>query len=221
MSWLPDILDGDPHHFTWVLDAEADTARFYLDGIERGFWLRYTPPGEPSPIWTGETINGRVGIVSPTNFNALDLADGVADEFRLVAGVRGPDWVQTEFLNQSDPFAFYDIAAAEEYNGGPTSAGNPLAGLNSLGQLRVAPNPFYGIAYVSVETPLTDVTLQVFDLRGRLVRTLGQPARGGENMLRFLWNGRDESGTEVGQGVYFLRATSGSAVATGKAMLVR
>lgn len=221
MSWLPDILDGDPHHFTWTLDAVADTVRFYLDGVERNYWLRYTPPGKPGPVWTDGVIDGRVGIISPAYYNPLDIADGVADEFRLVEGVRSPEWVLTEFRNQSDPVGFYDVSAFQVHSGGPTAVGDPFAGFGAIGAMSVSPNPFSSIAWVGVQTPLSDVTVEVYDLRGRLVRTLGQPDPQGDDLLRFLWDGRDARGTEVGNGTYFIRARSGAAVATTKAVLVR
>lgn len=221
VSWLPSIPDADMHHYVWTLDADTDSVRFFLDGIERTYWFRYTPPGSPGPIWTGALIDGRVGIIGPEFFNELDISDGVADEFRLIEGVRSPGWIATEYRNQSDPPSFFVVDSVQVYSGGPTGIGDPFAGLSALGRITVAPNPFRGVANVSVETPLTDVTVQVYDLRGRLVRTLGQSTVGGDNLLRFLWDGRDAAGTDVSNGIYFIRARSGAAVATGKAMLVR
>jgi hypothetical protein len=195
--------------------------RFYFDGIERDFWFRYTPPGEDGPVWTGETIDGRVGIISPAAYNNLDVADGVADEFRLIEGVRTADWIAIEYLNQSNPVAFFDVGSEELFSGGPTGIGDPLAAISPLGAITVSPNPFRGVAQVSVETSRNDVTVQVYDVRGRLVKTLGQWSRTDDTMLRFLWDGKDAGGTEVSNGIYYIQARSGALVATGKAMRVR
>lgn len=49
-----------------------------------------------------------------------------------------------------------------------------------------------------------DVRVQLFDVRGRLVRTIAEgryPA--GERLLR--WNGEDDRGRQVGSGIYFFR----------------
>jgi len=70
------------------------------------------------------------------------------------------------------------------------------------------------------------VTMQVYDVAGRKVRTLlDEPVPAGEH--RFAWNGEDDRGRRVGQGVYFVRlrfATDAGAeagVLTRKVVLVR
>jgi hypothetical protein len=221
MSWLPEILDADMHHYVWTLDAETDSARFFLDGVERTHWFRYATPGGPGRMWTGDTLDGRVGVIGPKFFNTLDIADGVADEFRLIEGARTPGWIATEYRNQFDPLSFFEVERVQVYSGGPTGIGNPIAGVSVLGSITVAPNPFRGVAYISINTPLDDVDVRVYDIRGRLVRNLDERASGDNNLLRFLWDGRDAAGTNVSNGIYFIRARSGAAVATGKAMLVR
>jgi hypothetical protein len=35
--------------------------------------------------------------------------NGQLDEVRIATVVRPPEWIQTEFNNQSDPASFYDI----------------------------------------------------------------------------------------------------------------
>ena len=52
-----------------------------------------------------------------------------------------------------------------------------------------------------------DVRVQLFDVRGRLVRTIDEgkyPA--GERLVR--WNGQDDHGKQVGSGIYFFRVES-------------
>jgi hypothetical protein len=220
MSWLPDIVDEEMHLYTWVLDGVADTARFYLDGVEQESWMRYTPPDAPGPIWQGATMDGRIGIIGPSIFNSFDIADGVADEFRLVVGLRDAGWILTEFRNQSDPGGFFDVGPSQEKPGDAT-AGERFAGLLPVGLVTAAPNPFRGVTHVRVETSSPEVSLQVFDLRGRLVRTLAGPTRAGDRYLRFLWDGRDAAGNDVSTGVYFLRARSGSSISTAKVVRVR
>ncbi|OPZ71064.1 MAG: hypothetical protein BWY83_01335 [bacterium ADurb.Bin478] len=73
------------------------------------------------------------------------------------------------------------------------------------------PNPFnptttidYRIAQNSGET----VTLSIFDMLGRTVRTLvNEPAQPG--YYRILWDGRDDSGRMTGSGVYFYLLSDG------------
>ena len=85
----------------------------------------------------------------------------------------------------------------------------------------VAPNPFSrgaSVAY-SVATP-GDVTVSIYGVSGRLVRTLRRswmPA--GE--YRETWDGAAESGTPVASGVYFARVVVGDAADTRKLTLLR
>ena len=64
------------------------------------------------------------------------------------------------------------------------------------------------------------VTLRVFDIDGRLVRTLltGE-LRAGEQRVE--WAGVDADGNRVAPGVYFYRLDAGDRTATRKVLIVR
>jgi subtilisin family serine protease len=99
---------------------------------------------------------------------------------------------------------------------------------NALTHLRVTgPNPFsdrVGLTYavgrdrtVSGNAP---VRLSVHDVQGRLVRVLQEGVPGdGERVAS--WDGRDDGGSRVTPGVYFLRLRAGAETKTAKAVLVR
>ncbi len=83
------------------------------------------------------------------------------------------------------------------------------------------PNPFnpsttiaYSIASAS------DVTLAIFDVRGKLVRTLVN-GRKSPNNYRVTWDGTDNRHTSVASGVYFYRLIAGDFVETKKMVLLR
>ena len=64
------------------------------------------------------------------------------------------------------------------------------------------------------------VRLEIFDARGRLVRTLlnaSAPAGAGS----LVWNGGDTAGRPVASGVYHLRLVTEEAVTTRSVTLVR
>jgi hypothetical protein len=68
-----------------------------------------------------------------------------------------------------------------------------------------SPNPFERSTTIRFQLPWTaDVQLKIYDVSGRLVRTLlsGPVASGARDAT---WNGLDESGRRVGAGVYLLR----------------
>jgi len=84
------------------------------------------------------------------------------------------------------------------------------------------PNPFNPTTAISftVPAPGADVRLTVYDLAGRVVRTLVSGAvEGGEHVA--VWNGRDEAGRPVGSGVYFYRLTVGGTSVERKMVMLK
>jgi hypothetical protein len=83
------------------------------------------------------------------------------------------------------------------------------------------PNPFN--PRVEIRYLLADrgsVVLAVFDLRGRLVRTLqNELLTAGEHALE--WDGLDDRGRPVASGSYMLRLTAGALVQQERVVLVR
>lgn len=77
-----------------------------------------------------------------------------------------------------------------------------------------APNPFSGATRIAFDLPRTArVSLKVFDVAGRLVRTLADgELSGGEHAAR--WDGTNDSGLRVPTGVYLCRMNAGAFSAT-------
>jgi len=68
------------------------------------------------------------------------------------------------------------------------------------------PNPFKDetyFAYSLTDQPDGDIVLKIYTVSGRLIKTLRQPAK--INYDEILWNGRDESGKFLANGVYFCK----------------
>jgi hypothetical protein len=67
------------------------------------------------------------------------------------------------------------------------------------------PNPFNPVTTIAFGLPETaDATVRIFDVTGRLVRTLHDGVREA-GMHRVVWDGTSESGDEVASGVYYCR----------------
>ncbi len=77
--------------------------------------------------------------------------------------------------------------------------------------LQNAPNPFNPFTTFHADVAAGPVRLDVFDVRGRLVRTLVAGNRPG-GLLRVDWDGTDERGRSLPSGVYFgrLETTAGT-----------
>ena len=101
-----------------------------------------------------------------------------------------------------------------------TAAATPLqATIISLGASR--PNPMFGATTVQFELPeSTLVRLNIYDVRGRRVTTLAnRTMSAGSHALR--WNGNDQDGSRVAQGVYFYELKAAGQTRTRKMMVVR
>jgi len=73
----------------------------------------------------------------------------------------------------------------------------------------VFPNPFQSHATVSFQSADTGAArVGIYDASGRLVRALDSPNGGTEDRTRN-WDGRDESGSMVAPGIYFVRVHTG------------
>jgi FlgD Ig-like domain len=84
-----------------------------------------------------------------------------------------------------------------------------------------APNPFRRETTIAFDLPQSATArVSVYNVSGALVRTLldGSVAAGPHAVS---WEGRDDRGVDVAQGIYVLRLESGSNVATQKVVLTR
>ncbi|RMF58143.1 MAG: T9SS C-terminal target domain-containing protein [Calditrichaeota bacterium] len=87
------------------------------------------------------------------------------------------------------------------------------------------PNPFNPSTTISFALPHVSptgrarITLHIFDVNGRRVRTLAEGEFAAGNH-RVVWDGRDDNGVPVASGVYFYRLTTGSGFVTTRKMVL-
>ena len=89
-------------------------------------------------------------------------------------------------------------------------------------RVNVFPNPSRAHMTFRFELvrPVSTMRLEIFDMQGRKVRTLAGDRQypGGGHEIR--WNGKDEGGRNVANGIYFYRLVAGASAASGKLMLM-
>lgn len=90
-----------------------------------------------------------------------------------------------------------------------------------LGIQGIWPNPATAGATIEFSVGANATAeVQVFDVAGRLVRTLD--AAGSGEFRQVLWDARDQNGAPVGTGMYFVRAkANGRPVGTGRLLVTR
>ncbi|MCK5117730.1 MAG: PQQ-binding-like beta-propeller repeat protein, partial [Candidatus Aegiribacteria sp.] len=110
--------------------------------------------------------------------------------------------------------------AADTINFTVTQTGINLEPSSRLA-LCASPNPFYSTASISFELPEPGWTsLTVYDLSGRIVRTL-ENSELGAGQHAIVWDGRKENGEVVSAGLYICRIQSGGVSETTGLCLLR
>lgn len=102
--------------------------------------------------------------------------------------------------------------------GGDTADSAPRAVI----ELRNAPNPFRPQTTILYRLTVgTDVTVQIFDLNGRLVRSLLENQAQPSGEQRVPWDGLDDGRQPAGAGIYFYRIWTPIETRTGKMVMLR
>jgi len=88
--------------------------------------------------------------------------------------------------------------------------------------LAVQPNPFNPSGVLTFTTPSSGpVRVQVFDVKGRLVRTLMDSSLESAGAHSIRMDGRDHNGDPLASGGYFIRVRSGNRSETIRAVVAR
>jgi hypothetical protein len=165
----------------------------------------------PSEIDPADASAQEIFIYSGARAGAIMADTGVHKVVYLAFGFEGID-------NAADRAALMDGILGFLAPGGQSGAGEVPGPTMLLGN---APNPFNPKTEIRFRLAGDGpVTLRVYDLAGRLVRTLVDgPAEGGLHAVA--WDGRDDTGRDQPSGAYFYRLSGDRADQTGKMMLVR
>lgn len=118
-----------------------------------------------------------------------------------------------DFYNYGYAYGAFDL----ELEFTSTSA-TPIPSHDDLA-LRLSPNPFSHGTEIFFSAPSRRTSnLEIFDLRGRLVRRL---VTGSRESGRLSWDGKNSRGQAVATGTYFVVLKSGNEIRREKAILVR
>jgi len=92
---------------------------------------------------------------------------------------------------------------------------------NSLNP-QISPNPAKGIVNIRYEIPdKSPISLKIYDVSGRLVKSLLRPQCQNPITYRLEWDGRDDKGNLLPAGVYFLRFRTKDFAETVKLVFIR
>lgn len=92
----------------------------------------------------------------------------------------------------------------------------------SYKSLQISPNPFMKSTVISYRSPVKSrVNLKIYDALGRLIRTLPITQLPNDLITKVVWDGTDDSGRKVPDGVYFCRIEAGSFSQSQKLLFLR
>jgi hypothetical protein len=121
------------------------------------------------------------------------------------------------FVNSNDP----DLPIDSVLVNFEVNSGVGLSTPKTFTQLNVSPNPFTGFTTVFLNlAQKTRVDLGVYDLAGNRIKSLlNQYVNAGSHSIQ--WDGSNQSGQELPQGVYLLRMATGNDVKHLRLVLLR
>jgi hypothetical protein len=191
--WYSNDTGATPGTDFWVVDVSNNGGTT---------WTNVENTNDDNEAW--QTIEIDVDAMFGTpgqvrlRFRASDLADGSLVE----AGVD-----ELRILANFTPTDVHDLAASS----------TPL----SFELAQNQPNPFSPLTRIDFAVPKkSNVSLAVFDVSGRMVRTLTDGAReAGRYSIN--WDGRDAGGDRVSAGVYFYRLTAAGETLTRKMTVLK
>lgn len=150
--------------------------------------------------------------------NGLTIGHDVILELALdrTSGETGPGSVRI-----TDPLASTSDGTGQTVGSSKWSAGMSLTGVPAPAVYGARPNPFVGESEITFALPArARAELRIYDVRGRLTRTLVNETRAA-GVYRERWDGRSDDGREVASGVYLLRFRAGGVEQTQRLLRLR
>jgi hypothetical protein len=110
-----------------------------------------------------------------------------------------PDLAVTNWTQNSGNYLFYNTTpqAVKE---------NQISGMNYQ-KFEIAPNPFVSSVMFQTDNKNNPI-IKIYDRTGKLIKTILKPP--------LIWNGQDEKGNKIPEGIYFIKAKIGDQMITKK-----
>jgi hypothetical protein len=209
---------------------------WFVSPPDSGYSVDNIAPAVPLAFFVAyNTGSGNTLTWDPVPDNDLQyykVYRGTTDDFspapgNLIDATTSTSWSDTEY----DGWQVYYKVTAVDFagnEGGPTGS-DPASGAGDdpvipdrFALRQNVPNPFNPTTVIGYDVPAGGghVTLRIYDVAGRLVRTLvdGTQSAGVKNVM---WQGENDRGARVATGVYFYRLTAPGFEQTRKMVLVQ
>ncbi len=186
----PDMLTVELQLYPWSSENDAPSGSLGLDGL---------PPGEPIVRTVKIPPEGTISVGGEGELGDFDPAD--VQQIRLFGDLFG-DGVPL-LMTDIPVYSVLEIEPADAPDP-PSTVPTPSVGWKAL------PNPFREMTRVEMASPDSDVgSIRIVDASGRNVRSLDTMRTTAEGSV-IEWDGRDDAGRAVANGVYWILPTSPS-----------
>jgi endonuclease I len=179
---------------------KGDLARAHLYVTARYLGQDSGWPGSPS------TVGSQFTAWAEAQYRAWHSADPVSWKERLRNGA-----VYVE-QNNRNPFVDHPEFVEMIYDSNSVVSAGPAPRAGGTAFRSIHPNPTATVAAIAFDLARPGrVSLRVYDVGGRLVRTLVDRADASPGLHRVEWDGRGDGGAALGAGLYFCRLEAGGA----------
>jgi len=231
------VLPGD--YGIWTVSALVASQVVMQVPFEVGETTVYAPRFYPisgrsirmdTPIVQRDTLR-MSRLCEPVTFSFVNAPDFVAFEQDTIVTFTPPSSqpyrslyfqvVATDAASRTDTFRYHIVDPTKPHT--PTS-GIPDAQLSGAPGLALSfQNPYLAHTAIGYSADQPEhVTLQIYDVQGRLVETLLDKFVGaGESRRVATWDGRDSFGRSAVTGLYFYRLRAGHSAVTGRLVYVK
>jgi hypothetical protein len=203
---------GEPEFFSWIGGHEPADDGVWLWGAGPEIGVQFSSGGAPTPPYNYANWGG----IEP-NDHAPDEDYAAMNLGLTFAGIEPGEWGDAPDPGPDDPILGYLV----EYETGVTGIGDGVPPSDRLTVRQNVPNPFghsTSIAY-SHGSPAR-VTVNIYDLRGRLVRCVRDRVEAGGS-YSISWDGRDAWGMLVPAGLYMYAVHADKEETRRKLLLIR
>ena len=142
-----------------------------------------------------------------------------AKNYEVSACINGIAYIDTFLTIEPDSTTFVDFYT--DY--APSSSDNyEISQPSSYCNLTNYPNPFNPSTEISFSVPQTSsfVTIEIFNSRGQIIKTIKIPNSSSQNPNQITWDGTNETGKQVPSGVYLYKLVAGGKELAANKMLL-
>lgn len=222
-------LGATPGHYenscdNWLESPAVDCS--HMAGVRLAFarWLGVERSSNGTWDYARVLVNGTKVWESPSDANLVETAWSLQD-LDVSSLADGNASVKVRFSLHSDASVNYcgwnlDEVKLTGMSTVVTADARPATPSGTPVLRAVAPNPATGATTVRFDLPRAgQATLALYDVRGRLVRTLAAGTRGAGSHA-VTWDGHDGGGALAAPGIYFVRLEAGGIARSARVVLL-